>query len=223
VVSARGGLVLRIDGTRPISAETVAAVAALCDRAEDHEGPGIVELQVSGAPAASWPDRLTVGLVNKWERVLRRLERIGRVTVATASGDCGGTALDALLAADFRIADPATRLLLPTAGGATWPGMALYRLAHQAGAARARQAVLLGAPITAAQALALSLVDRLAGDPAGRLAELAEAAADLSGEELAIRRRLVFDAIPTSFEEALGAHLAACDRALRRNSAMTGV
>jgi len=43
---------------------------------------------------------------------------------------------------------------------------------------------------------------------------LAETAVD--GRELSIRRRLLLEAASTSFEDALGAHLAACDRALRR-------
>ena len=36
-----------------------------------------------------------------------------------------------------------------------------------------------------------------------------------TGRELAIRRRLLLDATTTSYEDALGAHLAACDRAVR--------
>ncbi|MBE1530640.1 enoyl-CoA-hydratase DpgB [Actinomadura algeriensis] len=210
-------LVVRIDGTEPISADNAAAVTALCDRADDRDAPGLVVVHVSGAPGPSWPDGLTVGLVNKWERALRRLERLDRVTVGVASGDCGGTALDALLATDVRIATPATRLLLPEAGGATWPGMALYRLTRETGTARFRLAALLGVPIEAAEAHAAALLDELADDPAGALAELAATAASLPRGEPAIRRRLVFDASTVPFEEALGAHLAACDRALRRS------
>jgi isomerase DpgB len=35
------------------------------------------------------------------------------------------------------------------------------------------------------------------------------------GAELAIRRQLMLEAMTTTFEDALGTHLAACDRALR--------
>ena len=41
----------------------------------------------------------------------------------------------------------------------------------------------------------------------------------LSGPEVSIRRQLMLDAATVGFEESLGAHLAACDRALRRVSA----
>jgi len=210
-----GELALRFDepGSLAAAAETL---NALCDRAEDDRAPGPVTVHVTGVPRPGWSKDLTVGLVSKWERVVRRFERLGRLTVAVASGDCAGPSLDLLLAADVRIADPATRLLLSWAGGATWPGMVVHRLTQQAGTAGIRRAVLLGAPIDAGRALALNLIDEVSDDPAASLAGLTEPAAAMDGAELAIRRQLIFEAGSTTFEDALGAHLAAVDRALRR-------
>ncbi|MGW0531038.1 enoyl-CoA-hydratase DpgB [Streptomyces sp. NPDC003032] len=215
---------LELDGSEPLTATAVEAVADLCDRAEDRDGHGIAVvhgiavLHVTGAPAGDWTGGLDVMLVTKWERALRRLERLPTATVAAARGDCGGTALDAFLAADLRVAAPDTRLLLPRDTTATWPGMAGYRLVQLAGAARVRKAVLFGHPIEAAEALALGIVDELADDPAGAVSAAARLTDGLSGRELAIRRQLLFDAATTSFEDALGAHLAACDRALRQGA-----
>ncbi|HEY5987137.1 MAG TPA: enoyl-CoA-hydratase DpgB, partial [Streptosporangiaceae bacterium] len=142
---ARGDdVVIRIDGSRPLSAELVAAVGAACDSAEDHHS-GLIA-RVSGAPEGSRAGDLTVALVSRWERGLRRLERLPVATIGIAGGDCGGLALDALLATDYRIAVPSVRLLVPVHARATWPGMALYRLAHQAGAAAIRRTVLFGFP-----------------------------------------------------------------------------
>ncbi|WP_198406998.1 enoyl-CoA-hydratase DpgB [Nocardia terpenica] len=214
-----GELMLRLDGTRPLSAASVEEIDDLCDRAEDHRGPGPVTLHVTGVPPADWSKQLTVGLVSKWERVVRRFERLGRVTVAVASGDCAGTALDLLLAADIRIAAPGTRLLVSRVGGATWPGMTVHRLTQQVGAAGIRRAVLLGAPIEADRALALNLIDAVSEDPATTLADLTEAVGAVDGREMAIRRQLIFEAGSTSFEDALGAHLAAADRTLRGEAA----
>ncbi|WP_037256026.1 enoyl-CoA-hydratase DpgB [Kibdelosporangium aridum] len=212
-------LVLRLDGTQPLSATSVEELADLCDRAEDHRESGPVTLHVTGVPPADWSKELAVGLVSKWERQVRRFERLNRVTVAVASGDCAGTALDLLLAADVRIVAPGTRLLLSWAGGATWPGMTVHRLTQQAGAAAIRRAVLLGVPIEADRALALNLIDEVSEDPAASLAELAKTADVVDGAEIAIRRQLIFEAGATAFEDALGAHLAAADRALRREAA----
>ncbi|QKN67403.1 enoyl-CoA hydratase/isomerase family protein [Streptomyces coelicolor] len=212
---SKGELVLRFDGSRPLSAAAVEEIGGLCDRAEDQREPGPVAIHVTGAPPADWAKGLAVGLVSKWERAVRRFERLGRLTVAVASGECAGMALDLLLAADIRIADPGTRLRLAWAGGGAWPGMSVYRLTQQAGAAAIRRAVLVGTPIEADRALALDLIDEVSDDPAKTLAELARVT---DGPETAIRRQLIFEAGSTTFEEALGSHLAAADRALRREA-----
>lgn len=210
------GTELRIDGAQEISAALVGALQTFCDRVEDEPGAGLATIHISGAPNGGFARDLNVGLLSKWERALRRLERLARPTVALVSGDCGGPALDALLATDFRIATHDARLLLTVHGDATWPSMSLYRLARHAGANRIRRAALLGAPIDAAEALALRLVDAVVDEPNAALAELARLAAGVAGREVALRRQLIFDASRTSFEDALGSHLAACDRALRR-------
>lgn len=211
------GVVIDIDGARPISAELVAEVAAFCDAAEDRGARRAVVVRTSGAPRAPWSDGITVGLVGKWEQVLRRLERLPAATIAVADGECGGPALDALLATDYRIATSTTRLTVPRLADAPWPGMALYRLAHR-GTAAARRAVLFGTPIGAVDALAAHLVDEITDDPAAALAAVSRLADGVDGVELAIRRHLLSDAATIGFEEALGGHLAACDRALRRAS-----
>jgi isomerase DpgB len=216
---AGSGPRISIDGGQRLSADLVTALGAVCDQAEDLGGPGIVLVQVSGAPGGSWTSDLTVGLVSKWERGLRRLERLGMTTVAVATGDCGGVALDALLATDYRIASGDVRLLVPVQDGSTWPGMAIYRLAQQAGVARVRRSVLFGHPIDAAEALDLRLIDEIGDDTAAAGELRAGLVAELSVAELAIRRRLLLDTAATSFENALGVHLAACDRELRRTAA----
>ena len=213
-----GVLAIRIDGRQPLSAASVAAIAALCDSAEDGDDPRTVVVHVSGAPDRSWTRDLSVALVSKWERGLRRLERLPAATIGVASGDCGGPALDALLATDYRIADTSLRLVVPVTAGATWPGMALYRMSRQAGGTAIRRALLLGVPVEAAQALALHLVDELTDDAESALAAASGLAGAFAGAEVAIRRQLMLEALSVSFEDALGRHLAACDRALRQTS-----
>jgi isomerase DpgB len=219
-------LTLRIDGSRAPTAESVAELAALCSQAEDGSTNRLgaevcVILQVAGVPGPGWSDNLSVALVSKWERELRRLERLPAVTIAVADDDCGGPALDALLVADYRIMPAGTRLVMPVVAGVTWPGMALYRLARQAGrAALARRALLFGTPIGAAEAQAMGIIDDVAANAALALEEAIVVAREAPGAELAIRRQLMLEAMTTTFDDALGAHLAACDRALR--SAATG-
>jgi isomerase DpgB len=196
-------LQLRIDGAEPLSYDLVAKVNAFSDRVED-AGPGaIATVHLTGAPVGvAHPD--AIHLVNKWERALRRFERLGAAKIAVATGDCGGVATEVLLCTDYRLASDDLRVLV-----AAWPGMGLYRLANQVGVARLRRAVLFGVPIPAPEAVTLGLVDEI-GDDATALV------AARSGPELAVRRQLMLDATTTSFEDALGRHLAACDRELRR-------
>ncbi|MFE9426137.1 enoyl-CoA-hydratase DpgB [Kitasatospora sp. NPDC006697] len=211
-------LVLRVDGRRVLSPEAIAAVNTVCDSAEDRGGRGRVVVRVSGVPEpGARNEELTVSLVSKWERAVRRLERLPATTVAIADGDCGGLALEALLATDYRIATGSVRLVVPVGDGGTWPGMALYRLAQHGPTATAiRRAVLFGTPVEAADALELHLVDELVEDLPAALAVLRQRVGAVSGADLAVRRQLMVDAPTTSFDEALGLHLAACDRLLRR-------
>jgi isomerase DpgB len=215
---ARSDVELRIDGSKPLTMASVAAVEAVCVTAESDKATIMLPVHLSGTPGEAWTHGLDLALVTKWERSLRRLERLGVTTVAVATGDCGGVALDVLLATDYRIGTPDVRLSLPVDGEATWPGMAIFRLAQQAGGTRLRRAILFGAPIDSRESLDLGLIDELADDPARALAAVAEMASTLSGRELAIRRQLMFDAATTSFEDALGTHLAACERALQRSA-----
>jgi isomerase DpgB len=213
--TAAADLVIRIDGRQRLSAELIAALATACDSAEDDREHGAVIVHVSGAPEELPTGDMPMDLISRWERILRRMERLRAVTIAVADGDCGGPALDALLVTDYRIAADGVRMLMSAGDEVIWPGMALYRLCHQAGAAAARRTVLFGTPIETGAALTMGLIDRLADDITSALAIAAEVAAAWSPTELAIRRQLMQDAPNTTFEEALGVHLAACDRVLR--------
>jgi isomerase DpgB len=219
VTGGTASLVVQVDGGHSLSAGVVAALGAACDSDEDRSDRNTVILHVSGTPQGPPDDHLTVALVSKWERVLRRLERLPAATIAVASGECGGLALEALLATDDRIATPSVRLRMPALARATWPGMVLFRLARQVGATAIRRAVLFGDPISAAEAVAMGLIDELTTDTTADLAAATALAEAIPRGELAIRRQLMQDALSVSFEDAFGAHLAACDRALRQASA----
>ncbi|MFI1971995.1 hypothetical protein BLA24_02470 [Streptomyces cinnamoneus] len=213
-------LALGVDTAQPLSEFLIGELDGLCDRIEDAGGSAVAVIRLGDAtavtPGTGWPGEVGIHLVNKWERALRRLERVGAVTVAVAAGAAGGPALEVLLACDYRIGGSAMRLSLPGRDGEPWPGMLVHRLANQLGPTRARHLVLFGGEISATQALQLGVLDDVVDDTDSAVAAKAASLTHLTGTELAVRRRLLLDATTTSFEEALGAHLAACDRALRR-------
>jgi isomerase DpgB len=223
IAPARAHLTLAIDGADPLTPELVRTVTEACGRAEDAPDGGALLIRLTGrrpldaGPAA--PHYPAVHLVNKWERALRRLEQLPTATVATLTGDCFGLAADVLLATDYRIAGTGLQLRPATAGGTTWPGMALYRLAQQIGVGRARRIALFGGELSAWQALELRLVDEVSDDVEAALAAALDGLTGPRAHDVAVRRRLLMDASSISFEDALGPHLAACDRALRLTAA----
>jgi isomerase DpgB len=205
-----------VDGSQAITPADVAALDAFIDRIEDAPAGTIPVIEVSGTPGPLRSDLPPIALVNKWERVLRRLERMKRPTMAVVSGDCGGIALEAMLVTDLRVATTDTRLHLPAGPGGVWPGMGLYRLANQVGFARVRRSILFGGTISAAAALAGDLLDEVTDDVAGATSAAVAMLGSTIGQDVAVRRQLMLDATTTPFEEAFGRHLAACDRVLRR-------
>ncbi|MER5889492.1 enoyl-CoA-hydratase DpgB [Streptomyces sp. NPDC001941] len=222
VTAPPGGLdiTLALDAGRPLP-ELTAAVTEACDRAERRTEPAVVVVRLPRAPAAarSWPGAVDIQQINRWERAVRRLERLPALSIAVADGACGGPALDLLLVADYRIGAPDLRLLAPVNDGHFWPGMAVYRLSQQLGAARARQIVLWGDDVDAACARELGLIDQVAADTEEALHTASVLMGRISDTELAVRRQLLLEAQSLEYDDALGAHLAACDRELRRLTA----
>ncbi|MFJ5734053.1 enoyl-CoA-hydratase DpgB [Streptomyces microflavus] len=205
-------LEVRVDGTTGLTQDLVAVINGVCDRAEDRRG-AVVVLRVEGTVLPVPPPDTAV--LTKWEGVVRRLERLPAASVAAMSGLCAGVALDLAMAADYRVAEPEVELTLLTASGEIWPGMALYRMGRLSQRAAVRRAALFGSPVGADDAVAAGLVDELSPEPAADAARLVERLAGGWGPELAIRRDLL-RGCTTEFEGALGGHLAACDRVLRR-------
>ncbi|MFI8288656.1 enoyl-CoA-hydratase DpgB [Streptomyces sp. NPDC085614] len=207
-----------IDSSRPLSAPLVAEINALCDRLEDSEGGTTAVIRLHGTDTATqWPGAVGIDLVSRWEKALRRLEQTRSAKIVIVEGVCSGPAFEVLLTADLRIGAPGLRIDVPANDGSVWAGMSVHRLTNQLGGTRARRLVLFGAQVSAQRALETGLIDETAKDPAAVAARLAERFGRLVPAELAIRRQLVLDAGVTAFEEALGKHLAACDRTLRRS------
>lgn len=99
--------------------------------------------------------------------VLDRLAALPQPVIAALSGHTLGGGLELAMAADLRIAVRSAKLGAPevTLGIISgWNG--IRRLAEMVGVARARHLTLLGAPITAEQALDWGLVTALAEDTA---------------------------------------------------------
>ena len=201
---------------RPLAKELVAQLNALCDQAEDAGVGTIVRINLDGHTVAASLAPIDVNLVNHWERALRRLERLPGVTIAVANGDVGGLGLALLLCADFRLICGATHLRLSHPGQPQLPGMVLHRLSNQLGVVMTRRMALLDHHLCSQEALSHGLVDKVCTKPNEAVQTFLQ---DLQHQDLTqvpMQRRLILDATSVSYEDALGSHLAACDRVLRQ-------
>lgn len=216
------GTAAAIQEPATLSTRLVRTIDEFCDALESRpgDGPAVVHLRGAASPPATgpaWPGDVDMQLVTRWERALRRLERAPAATVAVTDAHCHGAALEIMLCVDYRVAVADTRLHLASAAG-TWPGMGLYRLANQIGPGPARRLTLFQDELTAAAAVAVGLVDRVVADRTAVLAAVPPPVAATPGPDLAIRRHLLLEATAVDYDEALGSHLAACDRERRRTA-----
>jgi enoyl-CoA hydratase/carnithine racemase len=95
-----------------------------------------------------------------WEDAMTAIERMPLPFIAAINGHCLGGGLQLALVCDYRLAGADASIGLPAVKECLIPSMALYRLPRLIGAARARELILTGDPITAARAEHYGLVDR---------------------------------------------------------------
>ena len=136
------------------------------------------------------------------QRLMRRIERMPKPVVAMVNGFALGGGLELAMCCHLRIAADTAKLGLPEVTLGLLPGFGgTQRLLRLSGRAAALELTLGGAPVDAARALALGLVNRVV--PAAELeAETMQFAAKLaSGAPLAMRG--ILDAIHVGGECAI--------------------
>jgi enoyl-CoA hydratase/carnithine racemase len=157
--------------------------------------------------------------------VIAAIESVGKPVVAALHGTALGGGLELALRCHFRVAAPSTRLgqaeiklgIIPGAGGT-------QRLPRVVGPARARELILTGRVLSAAEAERIGLVHEVV--PAGE----AVARATAVGEEIAARgplavreaKRLIDLATEVDLDAGLAAELDASDRIFASNDMLEG-
>jgi enoyl-CoA hydratase/carnithine racemase len=105
--------------------------------------------------------QMTLAHFVAWEDAMTAIERMPLPFIAAINGHCLGGGLQIALVCDYRLACADASIGLPAVKECLIPSMALYRLPRLIGAARARELILTGDPITAARAEQYGLVDRV--------------------------------------------------------------
>lgn len=194
-----------------------------CHKAETFGRNGVLVIkwcrakQPDTAVVDSHSDELAVYQISRWEKALRRVEKLDVLTIAQIEADVTGVGMALALLADYRVSLPQLGFSLKD-GSAILPGMAVHRLAHHIGLAYARKLVLFGQMLSAETLSQLGFIDDISAQPDATTAQFVGAMADEVLSDIAVRRRLLLECLHQSYDEALGTHLAATDRVLRAQS-----
>lgn len=157
--------------------------------------------------------------------VARRLAELPMPTIAAIEGNALGGGLELALCCDLRIASERARLGLPEVRLAVTPGAGgTQRLPRVVGAARAKELILTGRVLTAAEAERIGLVHEVV--PAGEAVTRATAI----GEEIALRgpiavreaKRLIDLATEADIDAGLAGELDASDRVFATDDMLEG-
>lgn len=218
-MSSCGIFNIRIEDTGTLSTESLAQLNDEINVAEDLRVDGLLVNVVGRSTPIdllAWPGVTDIHTVNKWERTLRRIERISVTTAVLVEKACSIFALEILLVADRRVARDDFLLQQSTLSGEVWPGMSLYRLSRQVGEARTRKLLLDCMILSAAEAEELSIVDTCVSSTSNDLTSFESLLKSSRSRDFWVRRKLMQEGTSADFDNALGSHLAACDRMLRR-------
>ena len=113
----------------------------------------------------------------RWQRIVAGFAALPQVTIAAVHGHALGGGCMLAAAQDLRIADASARFGLPEVSLGFPPGWGIARLVDLLGGAHARDLILTGRTIDAAEAFRMGLVMRVVPDGA-----LDAAAAELAGQ-----------------------------------------
>jgi len=159
------------------------------------------------------------------ERVAQRLADLPMPTIAAIEGNALGGGLELALCCDLRIASEAARLGLPEVRLAVTPGAGgTQRLPRVVGLARAKELILTGRVLTAAEAGRIGLIHEVV--PRGEAAARARAIGAEIAERgpLAVReaKALLHAALDRSIDEGLAAELEASVRIFATDDLLEG-
>jgi enoyl-CoA hydratase len=136
------------------------------------------------------------------QRVFDRIERLGKPVIAAINGVALGGGCELAMACTLRMAADTARLGQPEINLGAIPGYAgTQRLARLVGKGRALEMMLTGAPITAAEAERIGLVNRVV--PAAALMTDARALAARLAGNAPIATRYILDAVNRGLEMSL--------------------
>lgn len=222
ITYATGGGIARVTLNRPdrlnaISPELLQDLDRACDAVEADAAVRVVTLTAAGRTFCAGADLRAVrelspdpqrwgAFMDLWHRVFDRIEALPRPVIAGVHGLALAGGLELLLVADLVVADEGARLGDQHANfGLVAGGGGSQRLPRLVGARRAKELMLLGGWLSAAEARAWGLVNRVVpeGTVAKAVEEMAGTLAAGSGSANQTVKTLVNRAFDTDLAEGL--------------------
>jgi len=210
----------KLDGNAILSNSLIDQLKAVVNSVNSASEENCIVFQIIGTKdqdPQAWPGitpELSVHLISQWEQTLRQIELLNVLTCAIIERNCNECGLQLLLTTDVRIIQKDAIIQINHNG--MWPGMTIHRLANQLGTSRGRRLVFFENKITAYRAFQIDLIDFIANDVDKERDSFLSSRATTKLSSIALRRSLLQEATSEPFETALGSHLAACDRLLRK-------
>ena len=166
----------------------------------------------AGADINGWGDLSPAQFARHWlrdgHRILDRLARLSKPTIAVLNGHAFGGGLELAAACDLRVMARTAGLALPEASVGIVPGWSgTQRLARLFPETVLKEMALFGCRITAERALSLGFVTAVSDVPRAEAEELAEAVLTLSPRSVEIIKSMIHAAVGEdrgAMVEALG-------------------
>lgn len=174
---------------------------------------------------ASLRGRVGEGKLLMENAVYRRLATLAVPTIAAIQADALGGGLEFALCCDLRVADESARLGMPEVRLGVMPGSGgTQRLPRVIGPARAKEMILLGQVIDAAEARSIGLVNRVAarGESLAVATEMAEEIAARGPVAVREAKRMIDLAGDVPLDDGFAAELDASERVFRSEDMLEG-
>ncbi len=154
----------------------------------------------TGADINAWGDLSPAEFARHWvrdgHRILDRLARLGKPTIAILNGHAFGGGLELAAACDLRVMATGASLALPEAGVGIVPGWSgTQRLLRLVPEPMVKEMALFGGRIKADRALACGFVAAVGDDPRALAMTLLERAVALSPRAVEISKSMIHAAI----------------------------
>jgi enoyl-CoA hydratase len=193
------------EALRMAEAEPAARVVVLASAAEKAFAAGADIREMRGLDPAGAREHGGRG-----QALTRQIERLPLPVIAAVHGVCFGGGLEVALSCDFVVASEEAQFGQPEINLGVMPGWGgTRRLPRRVGAARGRRWILTGQPVTAREAEAAGLVERVVprGELLASALELADELASKPAVALAAAKYAVLNAIDPGVDAGLAYEL----------------